>query len=154
MVQYVADRLTLEHPEDWSVVSHQGRNEGLFMGIHELAGTNSARIFVTIYDAQAPFAAEDVAAMHLNSLPDALAGLPVTETGRKAVTADLGGRSVEGFSVQFSVPVEGQPQSHTVRAFTWKAETRTAAVVTQLADQDGAREQAEMDRILQSLAVQ
>ncbi len=151
--QHVGERLTLEHPADWTVVSQQGRNEGLFMGIYEVLGPASARIFITIYDAQAPFAAEDVAAMHLNALPDALAGRPVTETHRAAVTAEVGGQSVRGLSVQFTVPFEGRPLPHTVRAFTWKTDRRTAAVVTQLADQDAAQEQAGVNLVLRSLTV-
>ena len=151
--RYEAERVSFAYPDDWSVVSQQGRNEGLFMGIHELFGAGSARVFVTVYDAQAPFAAEDVAAMHLNALPYELAALPVTETGSAAVTAQVGGRSVKGVSVGFTAPVDERPRAHTVQAFTWKTERRTAAVITQVADADADRARAGLAMVLESLRV-
>lgn len=152
-IRYEAERVSFVYPNDWSVVSQQGRNEGLFMGIHELFGAGSARVFVTVYDAQAPFAAEDVAAMHLNALPYELAALPVTETGRAAVSAQVGGRPVTGVSVRFTVPVAEDPRAHTVQAFTWKTERRTAAVITQVADADADRARAGLAMVLESLRV-
>lgn len=150
---YEAERVSFEYPNGWTVVSQQGRNEGLFMGIHELFGAGSARVFVTVYDAQAPFAADDVATMHLNALPYELSALPVSETGRAAVTAQVGGRTVTGVSVRFTVPVAEQSRAHTVQAFTWKTERRTAAVITQVADADADRAHAGLAMVLESLRV-
>ena len=151
--RYEAERVSFAYPDDWSVVSQQGRNEGLFMGIHELFGAGSARVFVTVYDAQAPFAAEDVAAMHLNALPYELAALPVTETGSAAVTAQVGGRSVEGVSVGFTVPVDDQPQRPYGTGLHLEDERRTAAVITQVADADADRARAGLAMVLESLRV-
>ncbi len=148
-----AERLTLEYPQTWHVVSQQGRNEGLFMGIHDVVGSASARVFITIYDAGAPFAAEDVATMHLNALPDALADKPVTETRRVPVTADVGGRSVTGLAVHFTVLLGGRAVPYTVQAFTVQTKTRTGTIVTQVADSDIAQEAGGLTRVLRSLTI-
>ena len=124
------------------------------MGIHDLIGPKSARVFLTVYDAQAPFASDDVATMHLNSLPGELAGLSAVETWRRPVTARIGVHTVTGTEVDFSVALSGVEVPHMLRVFTWREGERTGSLVFQVARRDQARVAAGVEQVLASLVIQ
>lgn len=141
-------RLALEYPASWTLDSEPGRNEGLFMGLHELSGSSSARIFLSAYDAQAPFAAADVASMHVDSVQGV-----VKDTRRppSPVQAEVGGIRAEGVELRFSRQEAGGVVPHTVQVFTLQSDGRTASVVVQLADRDRERERSNIELVLRSL---
>ena len=143
-------RVSFEHPRNWTVHSETGRNEGLFLGLHEVEG-HDAMIFIQAYDAQAPFAPSDVADMYIDSLPDHMEGMELEVLGRSTATATVAGAEREGAEVRFAGTLLGVAVPHTLQVFTLKSETRTATVIVQVPDEDAAVEQPGIDLVLRSL---
>ncbi len=144
-------RISFDYPGNWTIESEQSRNEGLLMGLHEVEGTDSAMVFVTAYDAQAPFAAHDVAEMYIDALPGQLMGMEMEVTGRGTTTATVAGQSREGAEVRFTARLFDVDVPHTVQVFTLQSQQRTASVIVQVADEDRAMEQPGIDLVLQTL---
>lgn len=144
-------RVSFDYPASWALDSAQGRNEGLFSGVHAVSGGASARVVVKAYDAQAPFSAADVADMFIDDLRRQQDGSSVEVTGRGPARATIGGISVEGAQVRLDRTTGGAAVAHTVEAFTVQTDKRIATVVVQVADADRAAEGPGIERVLGSL---
>lgn len=145
-------RARIAHPTGWTVAVQPGRNEGLFMDNIEVTGPSSARIFITVYDAQAPFAAEDVASLHLPTLARELGAAGVSVVDSRPITAQVAGESSVG--TELSVSTTTHPSAdYIVRAFTRKTPTRTASVVTQVEARDQPAAQPALDLVVAELAI-
>jgi|GEM_PF-6661739 len=148
------DRVTFEHPGNWTAGFEPDRIEGLFMGIHEIEGGESAMVFLTIYDATAPFDAGDIADMYMDALPGELGGIGLKQTGRSAVKRQLNGVETDGVEVHFSADLLGIEVPHTLQVFTMLSESHSATVITQIADEDIGTEQPGIDLVLDTVKLQ